>query len=194
MLSPNRNKTALKINVIVFAFIGIVYYLFFVMHELEDSLFHPLVYGWVGIWFSITGGMSILQYYRYGGVSLYRNSIHSVFYSLIYFFGFIIFPAIFEPIVANQIITVWLGLLLVSYFVTFSAINWFFGFYIALFNIAIMLMTITGNTGDTVNPIVWVNILSLAGINNIYMQWAIVVTSALLGLLEKGFSLFDIAE
>lgn len=194
MLENKRNKQALKINVIVFAIIGMVYYIFFLMNKLEESLFHPLSYGWIGIWISIVGGLSILEYYKYGILSLYKNAFYSLVYSIIYFFGFFIIPSIFEPSISEQIITVWLGLLLVSYFITFGAINWYFGFYIALFNIIIMLLTITGNIGDEVNPIVWVNILSLAGITNIYVQWAIVILSAILGLLEKGFDMFKIVE
>ncbi len=194
VLSKNRNKQTLKINIIVSAIMGTVYYLLFVMHQLKESLFHPLTYGWIGIWFSIVGGLSILEYYKYSSVSLYRNGIHSIFYSILYFLGFFIIPALFEPMIAGQIVIVWLGLLLVSYFVTFGAINWYFGFYIALFNIAIMVLTLTGNSGDDINPIVWVNILSLAGISNIYMQWGIVVLSTILALLEKGFTMFDILE
>ena len=195
MIKHTRNKKALSINITVFGIMGLIYYIFFVMHKLETSLDHPLgTYGLVGVWIAIVGTLTVREYYTRGYVSLYKNSIVSIIYTLIYFFGFFIIPSLFGVEQGEQLITVWLGLSLVFYFITIGALHWYFGFYIALFNIAILLLTIIGNTGGEINPAVWVSIFSLAGINNIYLQWAIVLTSATLGFLEKGFDLFGVYE
>lgn len=188
-----RNKKALSINIIVFGIAGFIYYLVFLVDKLGESLDHPMIYGWIGIWISIVGVLSVYDYYKKGNIFLYKNSLVAIFYSLIYFLGFFIIPAVFG-IEQEQFGDIWLGLLLVFYFITIGALHWYFGFYIALFNIAIFVLAITGNTGDEINPIVWVNILSLAGINNTYLQWSIVLASATLGLLEKGFNLFEIYD
>lgn len=189
-----RNPKVLTINIIIFGLVGLVYFSFFALGKLEDSLFHPLKYGWFGIWFSIVGGLSVIQLYRYKGVTLYKNAIYAIFYSIIYFLGFIIIPQFFTHGESELVQLVWLGILLVSYFITFGALNWYFGFYIALFNIVITVISFLGNMGTEVSPIVWVSIFSFMGITNIYMQWALVIMTTFLGLLEKSFSMFDIFE
>ena len=195
MIKQTRNKKALYINITVFAIMGLIYYIFFVMHRLNDSLDHPIgTYGLVGIWVAIVGTLSVYEYYKTGYTSLYKNGLFGIIYTFIYFFGFFIFPSIFGVEQGEQIITIWLGLSLVLYFITIGALHWYFGFYIALFNIAIFILTIMGNTGDEVNPVVWVNILSLAGINNTYLQWGMVLASTSLGLLEKGLNIFEIYD
>lgn len=175
----------------VFGIMGILYYLFFSMNELEKPLDHPIIYGWIGIWFPIVGVLIIYEYYTKDSIHLYKNSLLAILYSILYFFGFFLLPAIFGAEQGNEIIFIWVGLLLVFYFITIGALHWYFGFYIAIFNIIVLLLAIMGNTSGEINPIVWVSILNLLGINNIYMQWAIVITSASLGLLEKGFNIFD---
>ena len=115
------------------------------------------------------------------------------FYTFIYFLGFFILPPLFG-VEGEPIITIWLGLSLVLYFITIGALHWYFGFYIAIFNIAIFALTLSGNTGGDVNPAVWVSIFSLAGINNVYLQWILVFVSSTLGLMEKGFDLFGISD
>jgi len=192
MLTKTRNTKALTINIIVFAIAGTLYYIFFLEHKLDTALEHPLMYGSIGIWIPIVGILTVYEYYKTDDVSLYKNSLYAILYSFIYFFGFFILPAIFGQEQGEQIITIWIGLLLVSYFITISALHWYFGFYIAIFNITILALTLSGNMGGEVNPIGWVSIFSLAGINNIFVQWAIVISSATLGLLEKGFDLFGI--
>lgn len=189
-----RNEKSLTINIVIFGIIGIVYYFMFVMDKLNESLFHPLAYGWFGIWFSIVGGLSILEFYKYRRVSLYNNAIYSIGYSILYFLGFFFIPTIVDADIVGDVHTIWLGILLVSYFITFGALNWYFGFYIALFNIIVAIITLTGGTGENISPIVWVDLFSLSGITNVYVQWGIVVLSAILGLLEKGFAMFDIFE
>ena len=193
MIKQTRNKKALSINIVVFGVAGFIYYLIFLMEKLGESLDHPIIYGWVGIWIPIVGVLSIYDYYNRGYLFLYKNSLVAIFYSLLYFLGFFIAPAILG-IEQEQFVAIWLGLILVFYFVTIGALHWYSGFYIALFNIAIFILAITGNTGDEINPIVWVNILSLAGINNTYLQWGIVLASAILGLLEKGHNIFEIYD
>jgi hypothetical protein len=189
-----RNPKVLTINIVVFGIVGIVYFMFFALGKLNESLFHPLKYGWFGIWFSIVGGLSIFEYYKYRHVSLYKNSIYSVFYSVIYFFGFFIIPAMVDIEAVASMQMVWLGVLLIAYFVTFGALNWYFGIYIAMFNILIAVLTLWNNTGAAVEPVIWVSVFSFMGITNIYIQWTLVGLTTILGLLEKGFSMFDILE
>lgn len=190
----NRNPKILTINIIVFGLVGIVYFSLFVMGKLEESLFHPLIYGWFGIWFSIVGGLCILEYYKYRSVSLYKNSIYSVFYTVIYFMGLFLIPTIVGSAAVKTIELLWLGVLLVSYFITFGALNWFFGFYIAMFNILIIILAILNHTSSTIEPSVWASLFHFMGITNIYVHWAIVLLTTILGLVEKGFSMFDILE
>ena len=194
MFGYSRNIKALSINMIVFGAIGIIYYAMFAMQKLEEALFHPLAYGWIGIWFSIVGGLSAIQYFKCREITLYKNSIYAIFYSVVYFLGFF-FVLLFVSEEHIEIVQMlWLGLLLVSYFVTFGMLNWYFGFYIALFNICIAVLALVNGIGGEISPVVWVSLFSFSGISNIYVQWGIVILSTILGLLEKGFSMFDILE
>ena len=65
--------------------------------------------------------------------------------------------------------------------------------YIAIINIGIAMLSMS-NGFSSVNPAIWVNILSLAGIENIYIQWGIVFISGVLGLTDKGLNLFYIEK
>jgi len=189
-----RNPKILSINIIVFGFLGMIYFSFFAMGKLEESLFHPLVYGWFGIWFSIVGAFSIRQFYRYRYVTLYKNGLYSIIYSILYFFGFFIFPLLLDREIAELMQSIWLALLLIAYFITFGALNWYFGFFIALANISLIVLSFINHSGAYTEPILWVSIFSFMGITNIYVQWGLVILTTVLGLLEKGFSMFDILE
>lgn len=194
VLLVTRDPKILTINIIVFGLIGIIYFFFYSMGRLEESLFHPLVYGWFGIWFSIVGGLSVLQFYRYRQVTLYKNSLYSVFYSMIYFMGFFTLPLMVNQTDTESIQLIWLGVLLVSYFITFGALNWYFGTYIALFNILILILSLLDSSSVLTEPLIWVHLFSFMGIPNIYVQWGLVILTTSLALLEKGFSMFKLFE
>ena len=194
LLRNQRNPKLLTINIIVFGIIGTLYYILFLSNKLDEPLFHPLYYGWAGIWISITGAISVYQYYKHKNISLYKNSIYSIFYSLIYFFGFFIISNSFNPEISSNIISIWIGLLLIAYFITFGVLNWYFGIYIAIFNITTIILALTAQATGEVTPVVWISLFNILGITNIYIQWSIVILSTFLGLIEKGFSMFDLFE
>ena len=88
-------------------------------------------------------------------------------------------------------VTVFHSLVFIMLFATLGSINAYLGRYISLFNVFVFILAII--SGSFNDPFIWVNILDLLSINNVYAQWAIVFTSAILGL-SKDIKIWELLQ
>lgn len=188
----DRKKRSFIINVVGFGLTGLVYFLIFFTNLIHTNqgIFHPLLNGWFGIWVSIFGTLCVIEYLKNDTISIVKLSLVSIALSLVYFFGFFIIGNFVEITIQSYLEKIWIGALFVAYFIFLGGLNGYFGVYIALFNIGIALLSIL-TEGNTSSPTLWVDVLSLAGVSNPYVQWGIVFLSGLLGLSDKGLELLD---
>lgn len=188
-----KKRTAFIINVFGFGLTGLVYFIIYFTNitSVNETIYHPLLSGWAGIWISIFGSLSVFYYLKYGTLYIARLVIYSIVLSLIYFFAFFFIGNFFTPLVQGYLSTIWIGILFVLYFVFLGGVNGYFGMYIAATNIIITVLSLQ-NGFSNINPAIWVDVLNLAGIDNAYLQWGIVFISGILGLTDKGLELFDL--
>ena len=88
-------------------------------------------------------------------------------------------------------VAVFHSLVFIMLFATLGSINAYLGRYISLFNVFVFILAII--SGSFNDPFIWVSILDLLSINNVYAQWAIVVTSAILGL-SKDIKIWELLQ
>lgn len=186
MFNFGTERLNFKINVIAFSVVGTVYY--FYRYLLNPSILDTnllYVLGPWGLCLAVFGGSLSYYYYRYGVVAFYRIvglTIGSFFAWLI---GLVVISKYSAAYDTQLLAVVWIGVLTVMYFMLIGAIQGWFGYWICVFNLLVLLEAVL--IGESINPLVWVNILGVIGIENQYFQWFIVLLSSLLSVSDKGF-------
>jgi len=159
----------------------------------EPLQFNPLyIEGANGIPISIIGGVFSYYYFRYMKFPFLRIAITSSIFFMFWIAGVIYIGTNIHGFNNAVSSIIWTGILTVMYFMFIGAINGIFGYWISLINIyiAVHSILITHNT----TPLVWVNVLGLIGIDNLYFQWFVVIVSSILGISEKGVEWITIPE
>lgn len=184
---------AFRINVIVFSSIGMILYLLNILTTIKGININPLYReGAYGIPVSIVGGTITYFYYKHMQVPIYKTLLFSAILFVLWIIGVMYIGSTMTGIENRFTSYVWIGILTLMYFMMLGGINGYFGWYISLFNVGIIINALF--QPGIPEPIVWLSILGLIGIENIYVQWAIVIVSALLGLSKQGIDFFEIIK
>ena len=182
-----ENRT-FKLNVISFSIVGFLYYVYYSYKMIvygESLKMNPLyIEGASGIPVSIIGGVTAYYYFKHMSLPLLRIAVNSSLIFIIWIAGVIYIGTNMHG-QSNEIFSIlWTGVLTVLYFMTLGAINGFVGYWICIINIYIAVHSLF--ISHDITPIIWVNVLGIVGIDNIYFQWFVVFVSTTLGISEGG--------
>jgi hypothetical protein len=181
--TKNRN---FKINVIGFSLMGVLYYLYSFIQDPSTLKANPLyVEGAYGIPISVIGASITYYYFRYSEFPLFRIGILAFALFIIWIAGVMYIGSNLKGSENITAAVAWIGLLTIMYFMFIGAINGLFGFWISLFNLFVLVNALV--IGNSTDPIAWVNVLGLVGIENPILQWGIIFISAILGISDKGY-------
>ena len=195
-LTPTLDMHAVRINAVCFAIAGVVLYL--MNHLLNDNhLESPLGYeGIDGIYVAIGGGVAGYYFCRYRFLPPLRIAFMSVAVFFAWFFGFFVLTNLVwnldGPLDAGHVLLLWISTLTALWFLMLGTLNGVFGYWISLFNIinaALLLLA-----GGDVDLLVWASLLGIVGIDNVWLQWATVALSTVLGFYEQGVRIVTAAE
>lgn len=100
------------------------------------------------------------------------------------FVGFAILAFISWATDNKELTTALSCFMVVCYFLTIGIVNALMGVAMTAFNIFVALYSLF--TG-TIDPFFWTDLLDLVSVNNIFVQWGIVVLSACLAAYKDGF-------
>ncbi|CAM4187678.1 hypothetical protein [Pseudoalteromonas byunsanensis] len=186
----NATNRDFRINVLGFMIVAVV--ALFVQLTIGDGdvSFYALQTGGPLVYFYISAGVTVTYYsFRYGLIPIIRTAIFG-------FSGTFILFLVMGVIYAEQSpdrfsVNIFHSLIFIMLFAILGTINGYLGRYISLFNVAVFLVAIV--SGSFSEPFIWVSILDLLSINNVYAQWAIVVTSAILGL-SKDINIWEFLQ
>jgi len=139
---------------------------------------------------SILGGVAALVYYREMTIMPFRIFYISVLLLILWWNGLTYFDDRLQMGRERTVVMMtWLGLVVLMYFIALGAINAWFGFWITIFNVFVLFVSLIDS--HSANPVLWVSVLELASIENVYFQWGIVLVSAILGLAQVSDRLLE---